>query len=1252
MAGDRISEAYEGKINENAQQSSKMRIDWFSRCIKGEDILDIGCSQGILPILLGRKGKKVVGIDNDYESIDYAINSLEKEEKYVRENVSFICDDFIQRDFNGHKFDTIVLGEVLEHLFNPMLVLEKAAMLLKDDGLIIVSVPFGINRHPDHKRTYYFIELYNQVDKHFCVENVNFMGKWIAMLATSKSNANKQKLDINSTILMRFEEAVYNLDEIREGEKNEIKNKLAQSYENTKKLKAEINTTNEIFKKSIRKLENENKGLEEKNKGLEEKNKGLEEKNKGLEEKNKGLEEKNKDYFNKVEAWNNKLISREKKIKESINQIKKLERKYLDLSNSKLGSIQVEYWKIKSKRKKRRVFTKLKYKIKEIAKKSPLLCNLVWRYRNKKANSQEITKKYDEYKKTGEEESIKLNAKQRRMEYEEKTDKDFFLSIKDIIEKIPESNGGRYYKKHNYKIGIIADEFLYSSFKDAADFIFITPDNWKEAVSETQFLLVVSTWRGLNDEWRGLAQEGSEKRELVYQIIKKYNEDKKPTVFYSKEDPPNYKSFVSIAQKCEYIFTTCAEVVEDYKRDCNNDNVEVLCFGINPLYHNPVGFRNQYKKEGVIFSGSWMTKYPERLKDMRMLFDGVLEGGKSLKIIDRNYFYLTSEIYRYPKEYWSYISPAISHDELQKVHKLYNWALNINTVTESMTMFANRGYELQAAGNLLISNYSPGINNKLPMVYTVTDKSEIGSIINGYSEEELYNKQIASIRSVMTNETAFDRVGQIIEAIGYEKNENKRGILVVADSINDNIEAMFKSQSYPYKELIGIDDLTYEKYAESDMITFFSESMEYDMFYLEDMSNGFKYTNCDYITKDAYYEGENFVNGLEHNYISLMKNKYCTVFWSSEFSLEQLIAFEGEEEISNGYSIDHFNFSLKRRNCRKKEDFKMSVIVPVYNNGRQLLGKAFSSLQRSSMFNDMEILLIDDGSTDGYTDKLVKHLDKKYENVKAFFFADGGSGSASRPRNKGVELASAEYVTYLDPDNEAIFDGYAKLYELSIDKNYDITVGNMLKLTTEVLDAKYYKNFHEKYGSDIIDNDTKNYMLKTNFSPMSIQAMVIKKSIITENNITQPIGAAGQDTLFCWELFFNAKTIKAINLPIHIYYAAVEGSTVNNIGKRFFEKYYLIEQPRKKALEKYGVLEMYMKLRYNYYFTNWVLKKLSMVKEENAEECAKLVYDMHKIYEDVYLNDGNLINEFVKACESNSFKNAYKFIKKSLNRGA
>ena len=97
----------------------------------------------------------------------------------------------------------------------------------------------------------------------------------------------------------------------------------------------------------------------------------------------------------------------------------------------------------------------------------------------------------------------------------------------------------------------------------------------------------------------------------------------------------------------------------------------------------------------------------------------------------------------------------------------------------------------------------------------------------------------------------------------------------------------------------------------------------------------------------------------------------------------------------------------------------------------------------------MEIIIVDDGSTDNYTPMIVNRLVRENNNVKAYFYNDGGSGSASRPRNKGYELSTAPFITYLDPDNEAINDGYYHLYKEIENKEVDLVVGNMVKLDTK-----------------------------------------------------------------------------------------------------------------------------------------------------------------------------------------------------------
>ncbi|MCI8441096.1 MAG: methyltransferase domain-containing protein [Provencibacterium sp.] len=1329
---DRISEAYKGELNEFMEESSHKRIDWVCSQVWGKTVLDVGCSQGINAILLGREGKRVCGIDPEDGAIRYALNDLQEETDEVKENVSFICDNFLERDFQNQLFDTIIMGEVLEHVFDPVSFLHKALALLAEGGRLIITVPFGINPHPDHKRTYYFLDLYRQLNIYFAVLNVRFMGGWMGVICQRKEDTDiSRQIALNEDFISRLESAFFALDT----DKLRQKEKLTQAYSYIKSLKEiKENLTKDLtakgqdlketrnnlmqLRESLKAQQNSSQKLQESVKEKDQQLLALKERDRALqEEKNRQLlslqkenerqalliqseseslrkereafrksldmlESAGNSYKQQIQLLSGEQAALKKKYTQSSSQLQQRAKelsgwkwKYEELASSKLGRIQVAIWRRRGRKKAKPV--PLKMRIKSALKKIPFLVQLVEKYRRKKekqyrakleeqnrrvameraqmpslpapASSQKETAKPvlpQEASAAKKPPQMGPNAR-RRKAFEESTDIGYMSRIEQLLTQIPESNGGRYYKKHPYAIGIIADEFLFNSFKDAADFVFLTPDSWKKQMENTDFLLVVSAWKGMDEEWRGAAVEGSEKRKLIYEIIEAYRSSGKKTVFYSKEDPPNYEIYLEIAKRCDYIFTTAAEMVERYKADCNNERVAVLEFGINPLYHNPVGMRSVQKQNGAVFSGSWMIKYPERMKDMDMLFNGVLEGGHELRIIDRNYYYTRSNNYLYPEPYWPYVSPAVDHQKLQRVHKLYDWALNINTVTDSMTMFANRVYELQASGNLLISNYSPGVNSRLPMVFTVADKGEIGRIMNAYSPEEVYERQTFGIRSVMTGETTFDRVGHMLEEIGLIPEKNERRIGVIATSCEGRIREMFDRQSYPFKELIALDSFTEEVKSRFDMIAFFDETMDYEMFYLEDMANAFKFTNCDYVTKDAYYAGTQLVTGKEHDYVSVMKDKYRTLFWAASFTAEELAALKGEVMLSSGYSADHFNYNTAvQETPRKETPYQLTAISAVYNNGQHLYGKSFSSLFRSSLFHEMEIILVDDGSTDGYTDKLVCYLARRYPNVRAYLYEDGGSGSASRPRNKGVELAQADYVTWLDPDNEAVEDAYARMSALMQSGGYDLVVGNMLKLTDRIAVADYYhKNFLDMYGTDLVVGDKKDFLKKIRFIPMSIQAMVVQKSILERTGIHQVEGAAGEDTLFSWELFLNAAAIKAVDYAAHIYYAAVSGSTINTVGRRFFERYSLIEKPRIEMLKHYGLMEAHMQLRYNYYYRNWLLKKLAQVPDDCRDDCIRMVLEMHELYENDYLANDRIINQFVELAKAGQYKEVMELVR-------
>lgn len=843
-------------------------------------------------------------------------------------------------------------------------------------------------------------------------------------------------------------------------------------------------------------------------------------------------------------------------------------------------------------------------------------------------------------------------TKQEYLNYrEEVSDLHYFDRVKPLIECIPESNGSRYYKKHSMQIGIIADEFLYQSYKDIANFIPITFGNYQDYKEQIDLLLVVTTWKGLDGSWTGIANEKSQTRKELLKIIHYYKKNKVKSVFYSKEDPVNYDKFIGIAKKCDYVFTTAKEKIESYKKACKHDNVFILEFGINPLYHNPIGIQKSRKSKGIFFAGSWLNKYPERQQETTEIFEGVKSSNRNLKIIDRN-FHLNKLNYFFPKEYLEYVSPSIEHQYLQKVHKLYNWAINLNSVKFSETMFANRIYELQAIGNIIISNYSVGVNDQFPNVFIVKDRTEVKEILNGFTEEEMYKHQVLGIRNVMSSHTTFDRFDKLLESIGLDTYTQTKKVLVVAIHLNDDVISNFEKQSYEEKDLTTVADFNNRLKSEYDMIAFFHSNYQYDEYYLEDMINAFKYTDSDYIAKNSYFNGAELVKGLEHTYIREIQDKYKTVFWADSFMADELLGMGTNCKKNNGYCIDHFEINTQKKESQQQEnkldtEYELSVIIPVYNNGKYLLNKCFNSLKRSSIFNKMEIIMVDDGSSDKETINLIYRLAREYSNIRTYFFPKGGSGSASRGRNKGIELANCEYITYLDPDNEAINDGYAKLLQLLISSpDIDMAIGNMVKFdNSKISYFKYYQTVTEAIQSRIIQNP-KQLLIETELRTQSIQALVVKRNVIIENDLRMVENAGGQDTLFFQELLLHSAKAAVIDLDIHIYYAAVSGSVTNTVTKKFYDKYYTLEKERLPFLKKNNLLDLYMEKRFNFYFKNWYLIRIKRIDDDELKESIDTLYKIYSLYKEYIVTNSLEIDKFESFYKKGRYKKIVKYFSK------
>jgi 2-polyprenyl-3-methyl-5-hydroxy-6-metoxy-1,4-benzoquinol methylase len=130
--------------------------------IRGERVLDIGCSQGIASLLAARAGHTVVGVDVEEPAMEYARRALAAESEAVQRRITFLLANIFETDLGGATFDTVLLGEMLEHQTEPRALLERALTFLAPGGVLVVTSPFGYHPHDDHKVTFYlsaFVEM-------------------------------------------------------------------------------------------------------------------------------------------------------------------------------------------------------------------------------------------------------------------------------------------------------------------------------------------------------------------------------------------------------------------------------------------------------------------------------------------------------------------------------------------------------------------------------------------------------------------------------------------------------------------------------------------------------------------------------------------------------------------------------------------------------------------------------------------------------------------------------------------------------------------------------------------------------------------------------------------------------------------------------------------------------------------------------------------------------------------------------------
>lgn len=786
---------------------------------------------------------------------------------------------------------------------------------------------------------------------------------------------------------------------------------------------------------------------------------------------------------------------------------------------------------------------------------------------------------------------------------------------------LPDSKGSHHYKKIPASVGIITDEYMFNFYRDVFDkVIYLSPDNYSEILSHNKLdaIFYVTCWKGMsNDEWKGVKFREAPKSAL-HNILEHARSNGIPTVFQSIEDPPNFEYFLPVAENFEFIFTSDAESIESYRERLGHDRVYYGEYGVNPSVNNPVGsFRFDLPKS--FFAGSYPERYPERCLDMQILFDSISDSKDNLLIVDRNF---DIEGYEFPEVYQESIIGPFPHEVLQKVHKLFRHSLNFNSVKNSSTMCAMRVYELQAQGKSLLSNYARSVFNKFPEVRIVAESNSLPSLVD--SRLLHFERQLAqrAMHYVMHDKTSYAVVSRMNELVGLPNSASRTEIVLVIAEGNYSVVQNIVSKQRLVKAVVVEQD-TASAALDSGNYGYairLSDAHEYGPFYLAARVNAFKYADIQFVGQAAYFANGVYVHARIHEFIEEFSDLSTFMVSTDHPEVKSFVAGDLHRITGRGYLIDPYELNFEEYVRTELKDLcsespELSVIIPVHNNGRYLETKCIPSIMRNLAWPRMEILLIDDGSTDKLTLDTLDRLEC-LPNVRVERFEDGGSGSASRPRNRGLDIARGSLITYLDPDNEISESGYDILLDLyrscaERGEPVDFVSGYQVKVSQR----NTITGRHARGTDNYVKNPREVFFGAGKFPVVSTQAAVISREFLQDNNLRYVERAAGQDTLFGWELLARATSVLFTDRAHLIYYAERDGSVTNSVDVKYFEKCLIMESAQVTTLRELGLLDLYRQHHLDNFISNWYLKRLELVADADHGNARDILANIVELYD-------------------------------------
>ena len=749
---DRVSQVYLGLVDPGPTGAwLRRRIDWMADEACGPRVLDVGCSEGILEVLLARRGIEVTGIDVDPDALHFARELLTREPANVRERVDLVQGDLMETRLTDGTFDTLVMGELLDLLDDPETMLDCGLDYLQQGGRVVITARFGMYPHEDHRKVFGLKGMIDLLKPRLALEHLGVEDNHIRFVGSLSEDreASWRALDAE-LVLSMIEEA------------------LADSKTNSRKLLERQGKLIERLQQRLRQWANSDQIASRR----------LQRKVNANNARTKRIE-----YRGKVDRI---AITQAKKNVEARTKELETLRHRVQVTRSSTSFLVGSA--IVSAAKRPVTLWRLPLELLRVYRSKS-------RMRPRVAISEGSTTQHAHAPEESDlvPEELYPNASQ-------------FIDFQPLSIPVPRTDGS--------PVAAILDTLTEFAFQYEANLLLLSPIHWRAQMDKTRpaFLFVESAWWGNTGGWRKrIARYEDVENNPLHELLLYCRSEGIPTVFWNNKDPLHFDTFLGAAREFDLVFTSDIDCVPHYREVLGHDRVYALPFAAQPRIHNPSRERS-WPRYPVCFAGSWVPRrYPERAERLRYLLEPSIPNG--LHIFDRNLSRPEfGPDYRFPDRYKEALKGTLTYEEMLTAYRCYAVMLNVNTVAESPTMFARRVFESLASGTPVISSESAGMSRMLGEHVRVTRSREDteGHLLDLLGDEEACTREgHRAYRYVHENHTYNHRMDEVFRRVGLEPAASTQpAVSVLTPTMRpENIEHClenFRKQTYEDRELILI----------------------------------------------------------------------------------------------------------------------------------------------------------------------------------------------------------------------------------------------------------------------------------------------------------------------------------------------------------------------------------------------------------------------------------------------------------------